>query len=107
MRLFERRVKKRKQRVTEFQILADDVFVILSKAPRLLIVAVVLFVIATKRREKTDLVRAHQQLTITASDETSYIAANKRLARKPERSKHRDVQGERLPRAVGIAGPHG
>ncbi len=81
VRLFQRRVKKRQQRVTKLQILANDVFVILAEPPRFLIVTVNDLVVATERREKTDLIRTNQQLTVAAPDKPTNVAADKRLAR--------------------------
>jgi len=71
---------QRQERVTELQILANDVFIILAEAPRLLIVTVNHFVVPTERREKTDLIRPHQQLAIAAADETTNVAADERFA---------------------------
>ena len=81
MRLFQSGVEKRQQLVSQLQILANDVFVVFSEAPGLLIVAIDHFVIAAERRQKTHLISAHQQLTIATTDESAHIAANKRLAR--------------------------
>src|SRR5262249_45465364 len=94
------------QGVTQFQILANDVFVVLPKAPRLLIVAVDDLVVTTERRKKTDLIRTNQQLAVAAPDKTANIAADERLARKTDRSKHRRCKRQRLPGAVRVTGPH-
>src|ERR1044071_6874478 len=102
MRLLQCRVQKRQQCVAELQILANDVFVILSKTPWLLIVTIDYFVIATKRRQKTDLIRTHQQLTIAATDKTSNVTADKRFTRQTKGCKHRNVQRECFPGTVRV-----
>src|ERR1043165_1535316 len=106
MRLLERGVEKRQQLVAEFQVLANDVFVILAEAPGLLIVTVDYFVVPAERRQKTHLVRAHQQLAVAAPDKTADVATDKRLTGKTKRREHRNIQCERFPGAVRIAGPH-
>src|SRR5215470_1794247 len=107
MRFLERGVQKWQQSITQLQVLANDGFIIFSETPWFLIVAIVLLVIATKRRQKTDLIGADQQFTIAASDKTADITADKGFAGKAKGSKHGDVQSQRIPGALCIAGPHG
>src|SRR5262249_20664513 len=89
--LFERRVEKRQQLVAQLEILADDVFVVLAEAPRLLIVTVDHFVIPAERREKTYLIRTHQQFAVATPDKAADVATHERLTRKTERREHWDI----------------
>src|SRR6185369_296804 len=91
VRFLERGVKKRQQLVTQLQIFPNDVFVILSETPRLLIIAVGDLVIPTERRQKTDLIGTDQQLAVAATDKTADVAAHKRLARQTQRREHRNI----------------
>ena len=80
MRLFQSSVKKRQQLITQLQILANDVFVVFTKTPGLLIVTVDHFVISAKGRQETDLISARQQFTIAATDKPADVAANEWFA---------------------------
>src|SRR2546421_145995 len=76
MRCFERRIEKGQQLISQLQVFSNDVFVILSEAPRLLIVAVNGVMIAKKRRQKPNLIRTHQKLAARTADEATHIAAH-------------------------------
>src|SRR5439155_10630273 len=79
VRFFQRGVKKWQQLVSQFQIPANNVFIVFSKTPGLLIVTVDGVVIAKEGREKTNLIRAHEEFAIGAPGETADVAANKRF----------------------------
>src|SRR5439155_2115122 len=106
MRCFKSRVKKRQQTISELQVFSDDVFVVLSEAPRFLIVTVDGVMVAKKRRQKTNLIRTHQELAVRTADKTTHITADERLARESQRREHRHVQRQRVPGAIRIARPH-
>src|SRR2546426_279274 len=73
MRCFERRIEEGQQLISQLQVFSNDVFVILSEAPRLLIVAVDGVMIAKKRRVKPNLIRTHQKLAVRPTDEADHI----------------------------------
>ena len=62
--------------------------------------------VTTERREKTYLIRTHQQLAVAPPDKPTNVAADKRLTRQTEGREHRNIEREGIPGAVCVAGPH-
>jgi hypothetical protein len=84
MRAFQSCVQERQQTIAQLQIFANDVFIVFAETPRLLIVAVNRVVITKERRQKTNLIRTHEELAVRATDETANITTHERLTRQAQ-----------------------
>src|SRR4030095_4681860 len=106
MSLFQRCVEKRQEPVPKLQILSNNIFIRLTKAPRFLIVTNKLLVVAAERSKETNLVGTNKQFSVTSSDEAAYITADKRFTGEPQGHVHRKAQSQSIPRAIRITNPH-